>query len=386
MHVGVGRDRRDTPAPVRTYEVHPNADDYQQSRVWYTEDAFKRVTDARDRLLSDSGLLQPVGDRGASFFHFSFQEFLSAERLADLDKERIVDIFREHGGTPEWRNTLSFLFGAQLSNNVGPQRAVEVLLGVLDQVVETMSPVRALLAADCIEVLRGRQVSLEEEPLRRMREACLHGMRGERPAAERCQLGDALGRIGDHRFRHNVFWLPNDDLLGFVEVDGSIPCYIGRFPVTVAQFRVFVDDRGSNGGFMLRDPAALRGLANHPVVRIAPDEGKADRRWLTIKLRSDPHLRGRLAVPDSWQARLPTEGEWRSAAAADSRRFPWGWETHPNRFNGDRTGIGGTSSVGCFPGGRTSVGIEELSGRSGMDSQSGTAGRTSAVGPSRPSD
>ena len=226
-------------------------DDYQQSRVWYTEDAFKRVTDTRDRLLSDSGLLQPVGDRGASFFHFSFQEFLSAERLADLDKERIVDIFREHGGTPEWRNTLSFLFGAQLSNNVGPQRAVEVLLGVLDQVVETMSPVRALLAADCIEVLRGRQVSLEEEPLRRMREACLHGMRGERPAAERCQLGDALGRIGDHRFRHNVFWLPNDDLLGFVEVDGSIPCYIGRFPVTVAQFRVFVDDRGSNGGFML---------------------------------------------------------------------------------------------------------------------------------------
>jgi len=366
MHVGIGGERRDTPAAQTTVkEIDQILDDYQQTRLWYTEDSFKRVTDARDRLLSDSGLLQPVDDRGASFFHYSFQEFLSAERLADLDRERVVHIFREHGGKPEWRNTLSFLFGAQLANNVSPQRAVELLLGIFDQVVQTTSAVQALLVADCVEVLRGRQVRLEDEPLRRVRDALLAGMREQPSADDRCRLGEALGRIGDHRFRSDRWDLANDELLGFVGVPADPSFFVSRFPVTVGQFRAFVEDRAHNCGFVPRDAMAIRGISNHPVVRIGPDEARAYCQWLLGKLRLSlvgPLLDGSPS-PSDWEARLPDDAEWRCAAgAADRRRFPWGSELDPNRFNGKDAGIRATSPVGCFPGGASALGIEDLSG------------------------
>jgi hypothetical protein len=366
MHVGSDTERRDMPvAQTNVKEIDRMLDAYQQARVW-TEEGFKRVADSRDQLLSDSGLLQPVEHRGASFSHLSFQEFLSAERFADLDRERIGDVFREHGGKPEWRNTLTFLFGAQLANNVSPRRAVEVILGVLDHFVETGDVVRALLAADCVEILRGRKVNLEDEPLRRMRQACLAGMRGSRRASERCGLGEALARVGDHRFRHDLWWLPKDDLLGFVEVPALPALYMARFPVTVAQFRAFVEDRTAHAERSLEDPTAIRGLSNHPVVRISPAEAIAYCRWLTTKLQAtewSSALQERMKSAGHWEVRLPLEAEWRAAAGgSDNRKFPWGTERDPARFNGEQSGIGATSSVGCFPNGVNALGIEELSG------------------------
>jgi formylglycine-generating enzyme required for sulfatase activity len=44
------------------------------------------------------------------------------------------------------------------------------------------------------------------------------------------------------------------------------------------------------------------------------------------------------------------------------RAFPWGNEPDPNRGNCDETGVGTTSAVGCFPGGASPYGVEDLSG------------------------
>ena len=54
-------------------------------------------------------------------------------------------------------------------------------------------------------------------------------------------------------------------------------------------------------------------------------------------------------------------GEGRTEGAA-ARQYPWGEEPDPERANYRDTGIGATSAVGCFPGGASPDGVEDLSG------------------------
>ncbi len=200
----------------------------------------------------------------------------------------------------------------------------------------------------------------------------------------RARAGDGLARLGDPRFDAEHWYLPAEPLFGFIEIPAgdfkmgddlhriSLPgYYLACWPVTVAQFAVFVEASGDGSH-------SSREVTNHPVVGVSWHKALAYCRWLNGRLCKLAPERLAMAdpLPESecrfWQGLadgslgvgLPSEAEWEKAArGGDGRIYPWGNdEPDPNRANYGATGLGATSAVGCFPGGASPYGCEELSG------------------------
>ena len=185
--------------------------------------------------------------------------------------------------------------------------------------------------------------------------------------------------------------------------------YIARYPITNTQFRAFVEAGGYRERQYWEEAEALGlwqdgkvrraypyydeegevkwteewgdapanydepfNLPNHPVVGVSWYEAVAFCCWLEEQLQiADYRLQvwrgGQLETldlePETLTLRLPSEAEWEKAARGmDGRTFPWGDEGDRNRANYDETGIGTTSTVGCFPGGASPYEVEDLSG------------------------
>jgi formylglycine-generating enzyme required for sulfatase activity len=391
MHTGdgLGEVRATPQAEATDNEIDRMLRAYQRRSGW-TEDEKRGVEEARDALLSETGLLLPRDEHRAAFFHLSFQEFLAAQRFAEVESDALREAIASRAVVPEWRNTLSFVVGNILATSTTPERAVKLVKGLIEQHGDNEGV--ALVAADAVEIFSRRRIRLPADIEDRLRQTLTGAMRGPSPARLRCDGGMALGKIGDPRFRSDAWLLPDDPMLGFVEVpagpftmgsdknadawDNELPqhpvtlpaFYIAKWPVTVAQFRAFVE-APDNDGFTLEDMDCLRGVPNHPVVSVSWHEALAYSRWLTRKLRewegTPEPLRTLLngASTPPWSVTLPSEAEWEKAArGTDVRIYPWGAEADPNRANYSATGVGGTSAVGCFPGGASPYGVEDLSG------------------------
>ena len=306
MHTGADLDEtRMTPrAQATDAEIERLLRAYQERSAW-SETVQRSVFEAREELVSQTGLLVPQGEHRAGFYHLSFQEFLAARRLADVEAGQLLEVALERGAVREWRNTLSFLFGQVLATSTSPERAVGLLSDLIGRVGTADTAVQ-VVAADWIEILAGRGYRLDPTTHQRAVDLCLASMRGDAPAGDRCELGAALGRMGDPRFREDAWFLPDEPLLGFVEVpagpfrmgsdkphdSGALESetpqhevtlpgyYIARYPVTVAQFRAYLEDSGRTP----ENPESLRGPASDPVVHVTWHEAVAYGNWLTETL------------------------------------------------------------------------------------------------------
>jgi formylglycine-generating enzyme required for sulfatase activity len=185
------------------------------------------------------------------------------------------------------------------------------------------------------------------------------------------------------RFRADAWALPDEDLLGFVEIPAGpfvmgadakldplafdnerwqgtvdVPLfYIGRFEATVAQFKAFVDATS----FKV-DAQALQDAPNHPVTFISWPDALAYCRWLERRLREWPATPARLRalLQEGWRVTLPTEAQWEKAARGTDRRvYPWGNEPRKDRANFESKG---TTPVGQFPCPECPFGLADMSG------------------------
>ncbi len=281
-----------------------------------------------------------------------------------------------------------------------------------DLLADMLSGDRALVR-DAAERLQRAPESEQEYSLDSWRQALVKVLQSPQAATrERVSAGDALAYLGDPRFREDAWYLPDEPMLGFVEIPegpflmGSDPAidpdaqdeeqpqhevhlptyFIARYPVTVAQFRAFVEDR--RGRWQPTEEqterwqTAIGGLPNHPVVYVTWDDARTYCLWLTERLRGIASQQisksarqqtrefWRRVAEGGWGVNLPSEAEWEKAArgglpspeVGGGGRYPWGNQFDPDKANTKETGLKITSAVGVFPAGVNPLGILDLSG------------------------
>ncbi len=360
-----------------------------------------------------------------SFPHRTFQEYLAGCYVMGRRGRERKKLLKELASQGDSWNLAVLLGAEELFYN---RRRLEEVMDIAYELCESKVPQteqdwRWILWSGEMALLVGLERVQEDkdyggpEYIERLRHRLVDLLRaGSLLPAERTRAGDILAQLGDPRFDPEHWYLPREPLLGFVPIPAgefimgsdpqkdslafddeqpqhrrSLPTYyIARYPVTVAQFRAFVEE----SGYKLRNPDSLEGIDNHPVVWVTWYDALAYARWLDRRLKAIAAERlrqsGSEVERDFWEGlvegrysvTLPSEAEWEKAARgglqisvhrynpADpstlnpqpDRVYPWGNDPDPSRANYDETGIGTTSAVGCFPGGASPYGVEEMSG------------------------
>ena len=135
--------------------------------------------------------------------------------------------------------------------------------------------------------------------------------------------------------------------------DSVEPFHLARHPVTVAQWRPFLEAEDGYEALVRRPrgwaPAPQRGRDNQPVVNVTWVEALAYGQWLSARL--------------GYEVRLPTEWQWQQAATGGdpANPYPWG-EWDEGRANTVESELGRVTAAGLYPHGRSAQGVLDLAG------------------------
>ncbi|GAB4163714.1 MAG: hypothetical protein Fur0021_39070 [Candidatus Promineifilaceae bacterium] len=257
----------------------------QERGVTEPEQAARHfLRDARDY----AGLLVERGQGTFGFIHLTFQEYLAGVAVAQkgqTDPQPVVDALAARLDDDNWREVARLAVG---------------YLGIVQQREEAASAVAQRLAAQRVgqhgqaEIVAGEAVAdvwpggVTPACRAAIQQALQRAMEddGRVPPRQRARVGTTLARVGDPRpgvaprtvddlaqmpfcfVPKGPFWLGSDedkDEQPAAELDLPYDYWLARYPVTVTQFRLFVEATGHKPV----DANSLRDAPNRPV------------RWLT---------------------------------------------------------------------------------------------------------
>lgn len=382
-----------------------------------------------ERYLRDrAGILAAHGEGVYQFPHRSFQEYLAACHLTDDEfPDKLAELAR--GDPSRWREvTLLAAAKSARGSSLNPWALAETLCPtrpghaeapvsdqrgdpfagrVLGRYLRYPEPAPTdqwggLLAGRVlVECANLSKVAPRDEAKRGcVRDWQLRLIRSaELPATERALAGRSLAVLGDPRpevmtLDGMEFCLvpPGPFVMGDDngsedenlqhKVDLTYPYFIGRYPVTLAQWRESL--RLSREAPV--DQRSLRGWSNGPVLYVSWHDALRFCRFLSETWRD--------SLPQGYVVTLPSEAEWEKAARGGlqipddpkpvlirqleqtlaampkvelkanpnpGRWYPWGGHFDVNLSNAE-SNIGEASAVGCYSSGSSPYGCEEMSG------------------------
>ena len=338
-----------------------------------------------------------------TFPHRTFQEYLAGAHLASQNNfaKSAFELAKEGA---LWRDVILLATGklVYLSGDIDKPLALVGELCPSKSVDDLLAWQNAWLAGEVLQEIglnRVMDTNLGRDLHERVQQRLVQIIEGGKlTAQQRARAGTTLSVLGDPRFDASQWYLPKEPWLGFVpirkgkflmgsdpkkdkdanereqpqhELDIPYDYYLARYPVTVAQYKFFVEQTG----YETTDEGSLRRISNHPVVYVTWYDALEYCKWLEQKLKElSSHRVKEVQDKDQvafWQGlaegklhvTLPSEAEWEKAArGTDGRIFPWGNKFDPNKANMNDTGIGSTSTVGCFPAGASPYGLLDVSG------------------------
>jgi formylglycine-generating enzyme required for sulfatase activity len=358
-----------------------------------------------------AGLLIAVAEHTFRFPHRSFQEYLAAVHLTK-DKDFASKALALVDRTGYWREVIKWAAGRVThADDVVEWKGFALLRKLCPngQLPAALPWHRVWLAGEALlEMSLAKVTQFDEGPelVTRIRGLLKQVMLASDgfTIVERAQAGTTLGLLGDDRpglgtcprenrkDRPDMYWTPviqpDDFLMGGKITDWQDePQFIHRlqhpfcvavYPVTVAQFELFIQDGGytrrefwTKDGWQWREQEARARPSdyevafqtpNHPRVDVTWHEAVAFCNWLNSAFTTEE-----LKLPETtWKIRLATEAEWeRAARHTDGRDFPWDGNEIPEPAqlcNCLETRLDQTNAVGVFTSGKAVCGAYDMAG------------------------